>query len=104
MAVAALDQLAAWTPAAIAETLRPLIERIAAAAAERGLWAPPAGHRVGHFIGLRTDAGWPEGLGRALEAERGYVSLRAGNLRISPHLFNTADDVDRLFQVLDRLR
>ncbi len=104
MAVAALGQLAAWTPAAITETLRPLIERIAEAAAERGLWAPPAGHRVGHFIGLRARAGWPEGLVQALAAERVYVSLRSGTLRISPHLFNTADDVDRLFRVLDRLR
>ncbi|MCH8924723.1 MAG: aminotransferase class V-fold PLP-dependent enzyme [Proteobacteria bacterium] len=104
MAVAALGQLAAWTPAAIAETLRPLIERIAEAAAERGLTVPPAGHRVGHFIGLRAGAGWPEGLVQALAAERVYVSLRAGTLRISPHLFNTADDVDRLFRVLDRLR
>ena len=104
MAVAALGQLAAWTPAAITETLRPLIERIAEAAAERGLWAPPAGHRVGHFIGLRADAGWPQGLVQALAAEGVYVSLRAGALRISPHLFNTADDVDRLFRVLDRLR
>ncbi len=104
MAVAALRQLAAWTPAGIAETLRPLTEAIAQRAAERGLWVPPAGHRVGHFIGLRDSAGWPERLGQALAAEGVYVSLRSGTLRVSPHLFNTTDDVARLFRVLDRLR
>jgi selenocysteine lyase/cysteine desulfurase len=104
MAVAALRQLAAWTPAGITGTLRPLTEAVAQRAAERGLWAPPAGHRVGHFIGLRAGGGWPERLAQALAAERVYVSLRSGTLRISPHLFNTHDDMARLFRVLDRLR
>ncbi len=104
MAIAALRQLNDWTPAAISKSLRPLTEAVAAAAAERGLEAPPARHRVGHYIGLRAPQGWPDGLIRALAAERIYTSLRAGTLRISPHLFSTQDDVARLFQVLDRLR
>ncbi len=104
MAIAALRQLNDWTPAAISESLRPLIEAVAAGAAERGLQVPPARHRVGHYIGLRAPEGWPEGLIQALAAERIYTSLRAGALRISPHLFTTQDDVTRLFQVLDRLR
>ncbi len=103
MAVAALRQIAAWTPAAITETLRPLIDAIAEAAAERGLTTPPAGHRVGHFIGLRTPREWPRGMVQVLAAERVCVSLRSGTLRVSPHLFNAPDDVERLFQVLDRL-
>jgi selenocysteine lyase/cysteine desulfurase len=103
MAVAALEQLSAWTPAAIGETLRPLTDRIAKAGADRGLIAPPAAGRVGHYIGLQSEAGWPEGMIEALEAESIYLCLRAGALRASPHLFNTADDVDRLFEALDRL-
>ena len=103
MALAALRQIASWTPAAIAGTLRTLTSRIAGAAAERGLAAPPDRHRVGHFIGLRSAGGWPEGLAGTLAAERVYASMRTGALRVSPHLFNTPDDVDRLFRVLDRL-
>jgi selenocysteine lyase/cysteine desulfurase len=103
MAVAALRQIASWTPAAITETLEPLIDGIAEMAAERGLALPPAGQRVGHFIGLRAAEGWPDGLVQALAAERVHVSLRSGTLRISPHLFNAPDDVARLFRVLDRL-
>ena len=104
MALAALRQLNDWTPAAISKYLRPLTASIAANAAERGLEAPPAGHRVDHFIGLRAPQGWPEGLLEALEAEHIHVSLRVDTLRLGPHLFTTQDDVTRLFQVLDRLR
>ena len=104
MAIAALGQLNDWTPAAISESLRPLTEAVAGAAAERGLTAPPARHRVDHFIGLRAPQGWPEGLIQALAAERIYTSLRVDTLRIGPHLFSTEDDVSRLFQVLDRIR
>ncbi len=104
MAIAALDQLNDWTPAAISETLRPLTAAVADAAAERGLIVPPAEHRVDHFIGLRAPQGWPDGLIQALAAENVYASLRVATLRISPHLFSTQDDVARLFQVLDRVR
>ncbi len=104
MAIAALRQLNAWTPAAISISLRPLTEAVAAGAAERGLTAPPAEHRVDHFIGLRAPQGWPDGLLQALAAERIYTSLRVATLRIAPHLFSTQADVARLFQVLDRHR
>ena len=109
MAVTALAQLAAWTPAAIGATLKALTGRIAEAGAARGYTVPAAGRRVDHFIGLRPEGAtgatgqWPEDLIRSLAAERVYVSLRSGTLRVSPHLFNTAADVDRLFEVLDRL-
>ena len=103
MAIAALDQLNDWTPAAISRSLRPLTDAVAAGAAERGLTVPPAKHRVDHFIGLRAPQGWPDGLLQKLAAERIYATLRVDTLRISPHLFNTEDDVARLFQVLDRV-
>jgi cysteine desulfurase / selenocysteine lyase len=35
-----------------------------------------------------------------LQAENVFVSLREGNLRVSPHLFNTERDIDRLIAVV----
>ena len=84
-------------------SLRPLTDRIAEAGAERGLTAPAAGRRVGHYIGLHSKTGWPDGMIEALAADQIHLCLRAGALRASPHLFNTTDDVDRLFEALDRL-
>ena len=30
------------------------------------------------------------------------IALRQGSLRISPHLYNTTEDIDRLLEALDR--
>ena len=35
----------------------------------------------------------------ALKGARVIVSLRQGNIRVSPHLYNTEDDIDRLLAV-----
>ena len=37
----------------------------------------------------------------ALKAARVIVSLRQGNIRVSPHLYNTEDDIDRLLTVVN---
>lgn len=37
----------------------------------------------------------------ALRQEGLYISLREGNLRIAPHLYNTAGDINRLLEVLN---
>jgi selenocysteine lyase/cysteine desulfurase len=41
---------------------------------------------------------------QALAAERIVVSARDANVRISPHLYNVEEDVDRILQVLGRNR
>jgi selenocysteine lyase/cysteine desulfurase len=44
-----------------------------------------------------------EAIYRALQAAKVHVAFRAGALRISPHLHNTTDDIDRALAELDRL-
>jgi cysteine desulfurase / selenocysteine lyase len=44
-----------------------------------------------------------EEIHRALQAARVHVAFRAGALRISPHFYNTMDDIDRALAELDRL-
>ena len=71
-------------------------------AAERGFTVPPAAHRVAHVIGMRRQDGVPGDVDRRLAAKNVHVSLRGDSIRVSPHVFNTLDDVDRLFAALDR--
>jgi selenocysteine lyase/cysteine desulfurase len=41
-------------------------------------------------------------LQKSLSDAHVHVSLRGKALRISPHLYNSSADVDRLFEVLER--
>jgi selenocysteine lyase/cysteine desulfurase len=107
MAIIAVEQILAWDPTEIAATVRPLTDRVAELATERGFVVPPAKHRVAHIIGMRrpNDRGGdvPEDIDKRLAAENIFISLRGDSIRVSPHVFNTTDDVDRLFAALDRV-
>ena len=102
MAIAAVEQLLAWTPAAIAETVKAITDRIATLAEERGFTVPPAAHRVAHIIGMRRKEGVPADADKRLAAENVHVSLRGDSIRVSPHVFNSVGEVDRLFAAIDR--
>ena len=102
MALAALEQLLDWGTMDIAATVKHLTDRIADGATERGLSVPPAAHRVNHIIGLRRAEAWPADIIERLAADNVYVSQRGDSLRISPHVFNDASDIDRFFTALDR--
>jgi len=102
MTIAALEQLLDWTPSAIAATIAPMTRRIAEGAAALGLGST-AGRRVGHLIGLTHQRGWPSDIAERLwEEDRVHISLRGDRLRISPHVYNDAEDVERLLQALQK--
>ena len=101
---AALEQILAWGVGAIEATLARRTADIAARATRLGLSSAPAALRAGHFLGLRFPNGeLPAGLLSALAAERVHVSVRGASMRVTPHLYNTDEDVDRLFAALERV-
>lgn len=99
-AMAALEQIRAWKVEEIAATLAELCSHIERQAAQLGLLTPPAEYRAPHLIGLRSAAALPSGLPERLESARIFVSVRGNSIRISPHLYNTHEELDRLFAVL----
>ena len=100
---AALEQILEWGVGAIEATLAARTADVAARAARLGLGSAPAELRAGHFLGLRfPDGALPDGLPAALAAERVHVSVRGASMRVTPHLYNTDEDVDRLFAALTR--
>jgi selenocysteine lyase/cysteine desulfurase len=52
------------------------------------------------MIGLRLPRGIPDGLIKKLAEAKIYVSLRGDAIRVAPHLYNSREDIDRLFEVL----
>jgi selenocysteine lyase/cysteine desulfurase len=102
MVTAALEQLLAWTPEAIMATLAAITDRIADHAPELGVTVAPRALRAAHIAGLRFNDGMPAGLVEQLREHKIYVSVRGQTMRIAPHVFVTAADVDRLLGALRR--
>lgn len=103
MTIAALEQILAWSVEAIASTLEARTQSIAGHAADLGLASLPNHLRAGHFLGLRFPGGIPEGLLDALVQRRVFVSVRGDSLRVTPHLYNTDSDEERLLDALEAL-
>ena len=99
----ALRQLLDWDIAAIETTLAArnadLCQRLDAI----GLETVAAENRGAHFIGAQLPHGTRDDLLADLAKEKVYLSVRNGSLRITPHLWNDAQDFDRLIDALRRM-
>jgi hypothetical protein len=60
---------------------------------------PPA-RRAGHYLGLRFGGEVPADLPAKLAAEEVFVSVCWKAMRVTPHDYNTDQDVERLFATL----
>ena len=104
VANAAMDYLAGHPPAEVAQHGRNLTTRILEEAAELGFRVPPADVRSPHLVGFGLPDRLEPGAVAAHLAERQvHVSVRGASVRISVHLWNTQDDVDRLLAALGEL-
>jgi selenocysteine lyase/cysteine desulfurase len=101
LAIAALEQTLQWGVDEVQATIKILTQRIATRARELGLRVAAEDRRAGHMIGLRLGDRDPLHLAASLKAERIHVSVRGTSIRVSPHVYNSDQDVDRFLQVLE---
>jgi selenocysteine lyase/cysteine desulfurase len=101
MASAALRQILEWGVETIEYRLSSLTDDIAQRAVYAGYEVLPYEQRCRHMIGIRLSGGVPASLSAALAAAGVYVSIRGDFIRIAPHLYNNAADIERLFAVLE---
>ena len=101
MLEAALEQVLEWTPETVAAHTRALTDRAVPQLRGLGCRIEDARWRAGHLLGVRLPAGVdiPQ-LGRGFAARNVSVSLRGGAIRIAPHLYNDAGDLDVLIDAL----
>lgn len=100
IAVAALEQILAWGVERIQRSLTPLTGRACGSMAELGGVALDDAHRAGHLVSIRMPEGLSQRAARALAAAKVFVSVRGDYIRIAPHLYNDAEDIDRLIDCL----
>ena len=101
MLEAALEQVREWGPETVAAHTRALTAAAAARLRELGCRIEDARWRAGHLLGVRLPAGVDVAqLGRSLAARQVSVSLRGGAIRVAPHLYNDAADLDALIDAV----
>lgn len=101
MAIAGLEQVLDWQPARIQEydaaLTAPLFDRVRAL----GYGVEDAAYRGAHLFGLRAPAGTDiTAVNERLRARRVHVSLRGSAIRVSPHVYNDARDIEALADAL----
>lgn len=101
IAAAALRQILDWGVGRIAATLAARSRDIVARAAGLGFTTPPEEFRAPHFLGLRHAGGIPSTLLPALRERGVHVSVRGDSIRVTPHVYNDDEDVERLFEGLE---
>lgn len=100
VAKTALEQILEWDVKNIAQTLQMKIDYIAQKARSMRLIVPPKKQRAEHMTGITLPSGIPDNLPLKLSSEQIYISIRGDSIRIAPHLYNTEEDIDRLFKCI----
>ena len=102
-AVRAMRQLLEWNVTQISETIGALNRRLAEAALDAGFHAPAEPLRAPHYLALRRQTQIPKELPEILAREKVFVSVRGSSIRVTPHVYNTIEDCDRLIACLERI-
>jgi selenocysteine lyase/cysteine desulfurase len=102
-AVRAMKQLLEWDVAHISETAGALNRQLANAAADMGFSAPAEPLRAPHYLSLRRKAAIPKELPEVFAKEKVFVSVRGSSIRVTPNVYNTVEDGERLIACLRRI-
>lgn len=103
MAAVGLEMMAGWTQPAIAERCAMLTARLEDGLAAAGALLPKRSLRAPHVLCVSFAGGMPAGLAETLAAQGAYAAPRLGRLRISPHVYNDEEDVDRFVAAFARV-
>ncbi len=102
-AIRAMEQILKWKVTQISETCGATNRRLAAAAAELGFSAPAEPFRAPHYLCLRRKVAIPKELSEMRAREKVFVSVRGSSIRVTPHVYNTVEDCERLIACLRRV-
>jgi selenocysteine lyase/cysteine desulfurase len=100
----ALEQIIEWDVNAIQQYCGNLITPLIQLLKEKDFWIEDENYRTNHLFGLllpqTIDSTY---LLEKLQERKIYVSLRGDSIRVSPHVYNTHEDIEALIEVLKTL-
>ncbi len=99
MAVAALETVTDWSVERIRSSVEPLTTAVVEGAMSLGL-STHVGPTAGHIVGLKLPPQSLTEVVQRLADAHVHVSVRGGDLRVSPYVFNDLADVARLLDTL----
>ncbi|MBF88572.1 MAG: aminotransferase [Candidatus Marinimicrobia bacterium] len=100
MAISALKKILEWKIENINQTLVQMTNLIGEEAENIGLKVMPSEKRAGHLIGIQFPKGIPKKILQQLKKENVFVSIRGDCMRVSPHLYNSIEDIEKFFDIL----
>jgi len=102
MLTAALQQILAWSPEQIQAYCRDIARPALDTLQNMGCYLEPDAERAHHLYGIRLpDQIDGDKLQAALQEKKVWVSRRGTALRISPHVYNTSKDFNRLLSCFE---
>ncbi|MBX9942995.1 MAG: aminotransferase class V-fold PLP-dependent enzyme [Reyranella sp.] len=103
MAAVGMEMMAGWGNDPIVARLSMLTDRLAEGLGNSGVRVLDRKLRAPHLLCLHFPKGMPDDLPQKLAAENVHAAPRLGRLRISPHVYNDEQDVDRFVEVFRRV-
>jgi len=103
MAAIGMEMMAGWGNEAIVERLSMLTGKLAEGLGNLDIRLPETKLRAPHILSLAFPKGMAPDLPKKLAAENVYAAPRLGRLRISPHVYNDEEDVERFVDVFRKV-
>jgi selenocysteine lyase/cysteine desulfurase len=103
MAAVGMEMMAGWGNEPIVARLSMLTDRLVDGLANSGVRVIDRKLRAPHVLSLEFPKGMAPDLPQKLAAENVYAAPRLGRLRISPHVYNDEQDVDRFVEVFKKV-
>jgi len=103
MAAIGMEMMARWGNDAIVERLSMITGKLADGLGNLGVRLPDTRVRAPHILCVSFPRGMAEDLPKKLAADNIYAAPRLGRLRISPHVYNDEQDVERFVEVFRKV-
>ena len=103
MAAIGMEMMAGWGNEAIVERLSMLTGKLAEGLGNLGVRLPETKLRAPHILSVAFPKGMAPDLPKKLAAENVHAAPRLGRLRISPHVYNDEEDVERFVDVFRKV-